>query len=262
MNAGKMERAATALKTLRNSSGPALRLLDDLRPIDISEGYDLQGVLSTQLESSKGICCGHKIGCTTPVMQEFLNILHPCAGRLYAHEVYEHSVVLRLCDFIGVGVECEIALRLRHDIIPSNAPHTELSVLSSVGTVMAAAEIVDNRYIDFIDFGIPSLVADDFFSSGAVLGVAVSIDGLNLAAVQGTTLIDGVEIASGLGNAVMGNPLNALAWLANQKSERGEKLKAGEVIMTGSVVETEWIDKPCEVICRISPLGEVRLNFI
>jgi 2-keto-4-pentenoate hydratase len=262
MNAGKMVRAANAFKALRNSSGPALRLPDDLRPIDISEGYDLQGILSAQLESSKGICCGHKIGCTTPVMQAFLNILHPCAGRLYTYEVYEQSVVLHLCDFVGVGVECEIALRLHQDIIPSKAPHTKLSVLSSVGAVMAAAEIVDNRYTDFNDFGIPSLVADDFFSSGAVLGAAVSIDGLNLAAVQGTTLIDGVEIASGLGDAVMGNPLNALAWLANQKSDRGEKLKAGEVIMTGSVVETQWICKPCVVICRIAPLGEVRLIFI
>ena len=262
MNAGKMVRAANAFKALRNSSGPALRLPDGLRPIDISEGYDLQGILSTQLESSKGICCGHKIGCTTPVMQAFLNILHPCAGRLYTYEVYEQSVVLHLCDFVGVGVECEIALRLHQDIIPSKAPHTKLSVLSSVGAVMAAAEIVDNRYTDFNDFGIPSLVADDFFSSGAVLGAAVSIDGLNLAAVQGTTLIDGVEKASGLGDAVMGNPLNALAWLANQKSERGEKLRADEVIMTGSVVKTQWIDKPCQVICRIAPLGEVRLIFI
>jgi 2-keto-4-pentenoate hydratase len=262
MNVDKTARAVTAFKALRNSSGPALSLSDDLRPIDISEGYDIQEVLSTQLESSKGICCGHKIGCTTPIMQEFLKIFHPCAGRLYTYEVYQHNAVLRLCDFVSVGVECEIALRLRHDIIPSKAPHNELSVLSSVGAVMAAAEIVDNRYIDFNDFGIPSLVADDFFSSGAVLGVDVSIDGLNLAAVQGITFIDGTEIASGLGDAVMGNPLNALAWLANQKSDRGEKLKAGEVIMTGSVVETQWIDKPCEVICRIAPLGEVRLNFI
>ncbi len=262
MNAAKVLRAATKFKKMRNSSGPAFRLSDELRPIDISEGYDVQEVLSAQLESSKGICCGYKIGCTTKVMQEFLNILHPCAGRLYAHEVYEHSVVMRLCDFVRVGVECEIALRLRDDIIPSKAPHTALSVLSSVGAVMAAAEIVDNRYIDFNDFGIPSLVADDFFSSGAVLGEAITIDGLDLAAVQGTTLIDSIEIASGLGEAVMGNPLNALAWLANQKSERGEKLKVGEVIMTGSVVETRWIDTPCEVICRITPLGEVRLNFI
>ena len=255
-------KAANVFKALRNSSGPAVRLSNDLRPIDISEGYDLQEVLSAQLEISKGIRCGYKIGCTTSVMQAFLNVLYPCAGRLYTSEVYEQSVVLHLCDFVGVGVECEIALRLRHDIIPSNAPHTKLSVLSSVRSVMAAAEIVDNRYTDFNDFGIPSLIADDFFSSGAVLGPAISIDGLNLATVQGTILIDGVEIASGLGDAVMGNPLNALVWLANQKSDRGEKLKAGEVIMTGSVVETQWIDKPCEVICRIAPLGEVKLIFI
>jgi len=127
---------------------------------------------------------------------------------------------------------------------------------------MAAAEIVDNRYSDFQDFGTPSLIADDFFSSGAVLGPAIDLESLDLAVAQGSTFIGGVEVASGLGDAVMGNPLNALAWLANHKSKRGESLLAGDVIMTGSVVETQWIDKPCVVECRVVPLGVVTLRFI
>ena len=262
MGADNLERTVDTFIAMRTSDTSSVRVSDELRPKDISEGYDLQGALSAQLQSSKGACCGHKIGCTTPVMQAFLEIQHPCAGRLYTNEVYQLDVELVLSDFVGVGVECEIALRLGQDITPNGVPHTKASVASCVEAAMAAAEIVDNRYTDFHDFGTPSLIADDFFSSGAVLGPAVSLNDLDLAAAQGTTVIDGVDIVSGLGEAVMGNPLNALAWLANQKSERGETLKAGDVIMTGSVVETQWIDKPCVVECQVAPLGEVTLRFV
>ena len=262
MVAGDLERASDAFKAMRVSSASSVRVSDELRPKNISEGYDLQDVLSAKLEQTKGVCCGHKIGCTTPVMQAFLNIPHPCAGRLYANEVYQLNVELALSDFVGIGIECEIALSLGQDIIPGTAPHTATSVASSVVAAMAAAEIVDNRYTDFHDFGTPSLIADDFFSSGAVFGPAIDFENLDLAVARGSTFIDGVEVASGLGDAVMGNPLNALAWLANHKSKRGEPLLAGDVIMTGSVVETQWIDKPCVVECRVVPLGVVMLRFI
>lgn len=247
---------------LRLQPSASARLADGLRPDTIAQGYDLQSALSLLLEPAKGTCCGHKIGCTTPVMQKFLDINHPCAGRLYTDEVHESGVTLNLQDYVGVGVECEIALRLNQDLAGNQGPHTRHSVAAFVGAVMAAAEIVENRYEDFHEFGIPSLIADDFFSAGAVLGAPVSPNELNLAMVKGTTAIDGLDVGHGLGSAVMGHPYEALAWLANQKCERGEYLKAGDVVMTGSVVETQWIKEPCQVTCRVTPLGDVKMIFV
>jgi len=238
------------------------RLANDLRPQTITQGYDLQDALCLLLEQEKGVCCGHKIGCTTPVMQTFLGIDHPCAGRLYDNEIYASGVTLNLDDYVGVGIECEIALRLAQDIPKDLAPHTRHTVAQSVGAVMAAAEIVENRYQDFHDFGIPSLIADDFFSAGAVLGAPVLPNELQLEQAKGTTFIDGQEAGSGLGSSVMGHPYEALAWLANQKNERGEPLRAGDIVMTGSVVETQWIDTPCQVTCQVLPLGDVKMVFV
>jgi len=262
MDKGVIEKSAALFAQLRRAKAPATRVADNLAPQDVSDGYDLQNAVSRLLETDKGMACGHKIGCTTPVMQEFLGIDHPCAGRLYEKEVFSDSVTLRLADFVGVGVECEIALRLGKSLEPDGAPYSGATVKGAVEAAMAGVEIVDNRYADFHDFGIPSLIADDFFSAGAVLGPPVPIQDLDLSAAHGVMQIDGAPVGEGLGSAVMGTPLNALAWLANQKAERGESLKAGEIIMTGSIVATQWISKPCTVISGVAPLGEVRLIFV
>lgn len=255
-------KAARVFADLRRSKSASLRVPDDVRPGDISQGYELQAALGLILQSDKGARCGHKIGCTTPVMQNFLNIDHPCAGLLYENEVHDKSVTLHLSDFVGVGVECEIALRLGQDLTPQDAPYTKDQVAGAVDQIMAAAEIVDNRYLDFHDFGIPSLIADDFFSGGAVLGAGNDPSGIDVPSAKGTTFIDDREVGTGFGKAVMGHPFNALAWLANQKAERGEILKAGDIIMTGSVVETQWITEPCVVRCSVEPLGQVMLTFV
>ena len=262
MDIQSIQKAVNELENLRKTTAPSSRLAGDICPATLGEGYDLQNALSERLQNEKGPVCGHKIGCTTEVMQKFLNIEQPCAGRLYEKEIYSEAVELRLSDFTAVGVECEIAIRLGKDLTPGGQPFTQESVADAVDVAMAAAEIVDNRYADFHDFGIPSLVADDFFSAGAVLGPAVNLQGFDLSTAQGKVQIDGVEVGSGLGSFVMGHPLNALAWLANQKSERGEGLQAGDIIMTGSLVETQWIDKPCVVTCHVEPLGEVRMTFV
>ncbi len=262
MKAGTIEDAAKAFAQMRQSKSAAERLADNLAPATVSEGYDVQNALCALLEAEKGPAIGHKIGCTTPVMQEFLGIDHPCAGRLYANEVVSDAVTLRLIDFVGVGVECEIALRLGRTLKPGDTPFSQASVADAVEVAMAAVEIVDNRYADFHDFGTPSLIADDFFSAGAVLGPPVPITDMDLSMAHGVMQIDGTEIGEGRGSAVMGNPLQALAWLANQKAERDEVLKAGDVIMTGSIVATQWITKPCTVLSRVTPLGEVRVTFV
>ncbi len=261
MEIKKIQEAASKFVELRLALSPSAPVADGLRPGDIDQGYRLQKAAAELLDPHKGAVCGYKIGCTTPVMQKFLGINHPCSGRLYNNEVFASAVTLKTADFVAVGVECEIALRLGKDLRSQDRPHSPESLIAAVSEVMAAAEIVDNRYQNFHEFGIPSLIADDFFSAGAVLGRPVALADVDLATLRGTTRIDDVEVGSGLGSDVMGHPLTALAWLANKQCGRGEMLKAGDVIMTGSVVETQWIDRPCVVTCDIPPLGRVQLEF-
>ena len=108
----------------------------------------------------------------------------------------------------------------------------------------------------------PTLIADDFFNSGCVLGDPLrDWRKLDLGKLSGATYVNGVEVGRGTGALVMGNPLEALAWLANSRVKHGlAPLKAGEFVMLGSVVETKWLDAGDEVRVEIEELGELTLS--
>ena len=102
---------------------------------------------------------------------------------------------------------------------------------------MAAIEIVDDRYADWRSLDTLTLIADDFFQAGIVLGAAdADWRRLDLAALPGMMAINGEERGRGRGGDVLGHPLTALAWLANQLSVYGIGLRRGQVVLTGSVV--------------------------
>ena len=127
---------------------------------------------------------------------------------------------------------------------------------------MTAIEIVDDRYENWRTIGTPTLIADDFFAAGAVLGPPVALDPPRSSAATGTTVINGAEVGRGRGADVMGNPLNALAWLANSLAARGEMLRRDEVVLLGSLVETRWLARGDHVAIAVSGLGEVTLSIV
>ncbi len=108
----------------------------------------------------------------------------------------------------------------------------------------------------------PTLIADDFFDAGCVLGEpVVGWRSLDLASLSGVTWINGVEVGRGRGADVMGHPFEALAWLANSLARRGRYLRAGEFVFTGSVVETKWLQPGDRVVMEIERLGKVEAVF-
>jgi len=128
--------------------------------------------------------------------------------------------------------------------------------------VMAGMEIVDARYVDYTRLDTPTLIADDFFDAGVVLGEEhEDWQGIDLPTVGGVTRINGEEAGRGTGRDVMGHPFNALAWLANQRSRRGLSLAAGEFVFLGSVVETKWVTRGDHVVMDLDRLGRVEARF-
>jgi len=246
----------------RRISREAIDLPAELRPASETDGYALQG-LSNHMLSDKGLgaVVGHKIGCTTPVMQAFLGIPSPCAGEIFAKTVAHERARLAHGAFRRIGAECEIAIELARDITPEEAPFTLGTIAGAVGAVMAGIEIVDDRYADYRTLGVPSLIGDNFFNAGCVLGrPARDWQRLDLAALKGRTLINDEEAGSGTGAMVLGHPLAALAWLANARSRRGLGLKRGEFVFLGSLVETKWLKPGDKLRIEIEELGEVALE--
>lgn len=233
-------------------------------PRELRAAYALQAEANRLLErAGMGRRVGHKIGCTTPVMQAFLGIPSPCAGEIFAKTVLRSGARIPARGFVRVGVECEIAVRLSSDLPARPKAWDREAVADAVEGAMAAIEIVDDRYADYKALGVPLLVADDFFNAGCVLGpLRRNWRGLDLAGLQGRMSINGQEVGRGRGELVMGHPLNALAWLANTRIEHGlAPLRKGQFVLLGSVVATHWLKAGDRVETEVEGLGSLRLDI-
>src|SRR5215469_763081 len=140
---------AQAIASMRRSRTPLKTLPAWSAPRDEAEGYLVQRALHDLLLPQTGALVGYKIGCTSKVMQEYLDIPHPCGGGVFERGVHDSGVRLNTADFVRVGVECEIA---------------------AIEAYMPAIEVVDDRYEQWETLGAPTLIADDFFAACCVLG--------------------------------------------------------------------------------------------
>jgi 2-oxo-3-hexenedioate decarboxylase/2-keto-4-pentenoate hydratase len=264
MTSGAIADAAALLCAARVARRRLARLPEDCRPADLGAAYAVQDALHGRLSAAGwGTLAGHKIGCTTPVMQRFLGIDHPCAGGVFAPTVRHASGTFSHAEFLHVGVECEIAVRLGHDLPPQRAPYDRAVVAAAVGACMAAIEVVDDRYLDYRALDTPTLVADDFFNAGCVLGAPLATwRALDLAALRGRMTINDIEVGTGSGGDILGHPLDALAWLANALAARGRQLNAGEFVLLGSVVETRWVGPGDAVEASIEGLAPASVRFV
>lgn len=257
-----MDDAARRIAAARLQRGLVTALPAASMPMDEAEGYRLQSAVHRLLSARLGPIAGHKIGCTTAVMQRMLGIASPCAGAIFASTAFRGSAALPHLSFWRVGVECEIAVFLGEDVGPSGAPWSAERIGSHVAGCAVAMEIVDDRYDDYRRLGAPLLIADDFFNAGCIVGAPVSDwRRLNLTALGGRTTINGVEVGNGFGRDVMGHPFAAVAWLANLRAAQGTGLRAGEFVLTGSVVETRWVARGDQVSVVVDELGEVTASF-
>ena len=254
--------AAKAIASARRNRAPLKALAKDVVPRDEAEGYRIQRAVHDLLLPQTGALVGYKIGCTSAVMQQYLDIPHPCGGGLFAKGVHESGAKLRFKDYVRVGVECEIAVRLARNLSPSEAPFTAEWVMEAIEAYHPAIEIVDDRYVKWETLGAPTLVADDFFAAGCVLGEAVARnEAPDLLQVTGRAVINGKEVGRGTGADVLGHPHNALAWLANHLAEEGKGLHEGQIVLTGSLVKTVWLDAGDSVVMELDGLGTVTADF-
>ncbi|QWG15000.1 fumarylacetoacetate hydrolase family protein [Bradyrhizobium sediminis] len=258
----KILAAAKAIATARRNRTPLAALPPDIAPRDEAEGYRIQRAQHDLLLPHAGAMVGYKIGCTSAVMQRYLDIPHPCGGGVFAKGVHDSGARLAASDYVRVGVECEIAVKLARDLLPTEAPFTAEWVGEAIEAYYPAIEIVDDRYVKWETMGAPTLVADDFFAAGCVLGEAVErTKAPDLLKVAGRAVINGVEAGRGTGADVLGHPHNALAWLANHLAAEGRGLHAGQIVLTGSLVKTVWLKAGDSVTMELAGLGNVQVTF-
>ena len=235
----------------------------DLLPESISEAYEVQGAYQASLSKVYGPVAGYKIAYTTTALQQSSGISEPVAGVILANNVRQSPAVLNSADFVQPGIECEVGVRLGRDLPASGAPYDRDGVSDAVEAVMTAFEVVDNRRTQGQDTQTQLLttIASNILNAGIVLGEPVADwRGIHLAGCRGYMEINGELVGEGMGSDVMGHPLEPLAWLANNLASRGLELKAGMVVITGSIVSPKWLKPGDSALIEIEGLGRAELS--
>lgn len=228
-----------------------------LAPRDAAEGYAAQLALARMQGAQPP--AGFKIGATARGMQDYLGVSGPMAGFM-AGPILGNGARVRLADFVRPGVECEIGLRLGRDIAPGKLGRA--AAASAIAACFPACEIVENRYTDFKAVGAETLVADQVFHARAVVGDDAAFDPMALDTLEGRISHGGAELGSGPATALLGHPLAVLQFLADSGAAHAfGGLRAGQVVMCGSVTRPFWLDRPGEVAVDFGRLGRLAFTF-
>ncbi|MCC7047558.1 MAG: fumarylacetoacetate hydrolase family protein [Alphaproteobacteria bacterium] len=258
MDAATMDRAAAWLARARQNGTSVGEMPAELKPATAEDGYAIQRrVREKMIAGGRGALIGWKVGATTVPMQKLLNLPGPAAGPILASARLTTPAKLNFADYRKVGIECEVCITLKSPLPAAPGQKTDRkAAAAAVGSIRPAIEVVDNRYGDFTSIGAPTIIADGVFHNAVILGPEIKDwQQVDLAECDGTTSANGEVKLRGKGKEVLGHPLESLAWLANLLSAQGERLEAGQIVMTGSLPLPYWANKGENVEIRIAGLG-------
>lgn len=203
---------------------------------------------------------GYKIGLTTKRMQAMCGIDSPIAGVILADRVHLSGARIPLSAYGHVGLEFEIAVRLGREPRRIGNSFGLEEIADAVDGIAPAIEIIDDRHADYSQLDALSLIADNGWNGGVVLGEFTK-PWPDLAAVEAAVAIDGKVIDRGFGRDVLGHPFHSIAWLATHLSGSGATLRPGEIVMTGSLVTTKFPDINASYRYELSGVGSVALSI-
>lgn len=261
----RVERVAEALEgqhaertRFEPLSGPlALETLD--------EAYAAQRALIRRWsEGARGPIAGYKIALTSRAVQELCGVDHPCAGAIFASTVRSSPATVARGDFVRLGLEFEVCFRLAAPLPARPRPYTAASVRDAVAEAVPAFELVEDRASDYARLSAISLVADNCWCGGIVVGQAAgdwrSLDLTATPVRLEYTRGGATEVETATTGAALGDPLNALAWLANVLGGQGRPLDAGMWVMTGSALRTRFAEAGDRAVYTVEGLGSVAVT--
>ncbi len=257
-NAARLNAMAQWMWDARQQRLPYRNLPDGLRPASIAEAYAAQEAYYRLAEPVYGAVAGAKIATTTKVMQQLMGIDHPCGGAIFARTIHVSPATLRTADYVNLRIESEIALKLGADLPASGAPWTRETVAPAVAGAMAAFELIEDRNADYTHTEAASLIVENCWNGGVVIGTPKPASCAALVGITGRLTIGGKAAGDGAAE----DPCATLAWLANHLAERGRDLKAGMVVITGSLIPTVSIASGQRAVFTVDGLGEIMMDAV
>jgi len=244
------------------ASRRAIAPLTETEPdIAIADAYRIQlRMIERRLAERNERVIGKKIGVTSQVVMDMLKVDQPDFGHLTSGMVYGDGAAIDADILIAPKAEGEIAFVLKHDLIGPGV--TNADVLRATEYVLPCFEIVDSRIRDW-KIRIQDTVADNASSGVFVLGdAAIDPRKIDLSVVGMTLEKNGEIVATGAGAAALGHPVNAVTWLANTLGQLGMGLKAGEVILSGSLAAMVPVQAGDNLRMTLGGVGSASVRFI
>ena len=259
MDEAKSRRAAEALLNEHKTGAQFRTMAPDVGLSSMPDAYDIQDKYVELLRAEHGEAIGYKVGLTSKTMQAFCRIDHPIGGVVLAKREHQSGATIRRGDYGRLGLEFEIAVRIKSDI--SASATTSAAVAPHIDGICAAIEIVDDRAADYSQLDVKSLVADNSWNGGVVLS-SFSSQWPDLESMLGKATQNGTPCGEGYGRDILGHPFNSVAWLNAQLASRGGGLRKGQIVMTGSVMKTVFPTEPADFRFEFEGLGAVELKVI
>lgn len=233
-----------------------VKVTAQLKPdLTVEEGYLVQQELVAMKLAEGRKIIGPKMGLTSQAKMQQMGVDEPIYGYVFDYMLIDNGGKVSLSDLIHPKVEAEIAFIIGEDIVGPGI--TGAQVLAKTESVLPALEIIDSRYENF-NFTLPDVVADNASTSRVVFGTTIkSPEQFELDLVGATLSINGELKELGAGAAVLGHPANAIAMLANMLAKKGDKIRKGDVILSGALTGAVLLEKGDVVSGKFDGLGEV-----
>ncbi|MCY1365441.1 2-hydroxyhexa-2,4-dienoate hydratase [compost metagenome] len=241
--------------------GETIEPLTRTDSLDIDDAYHISLSMLERRQADGEQVIGKKIGVTSKAVQEMLGVHQPDFGFLTDRMQFDNDACVSLsqANLIQPRAEGELAFILKSDLIGPGI--TQADVLEATDSVVACFEIVDSRIRDW-KIAIQDTIADNASCGVFVLGdCRISPAGIDLANVRLDMKRNGELHSSGLGSAVQGHPAEAVAWLANTLGGFGVPLRAGEIILSGSLVPLVPVQAGDHFELTVSEIGSASIRF-
>lgn len=259
----RFKQAGEYLAAEYTANRPLDIMRQDFAPRSQVEAYAIQDVFQSRMMVVRGPAAGYKIAYTNAIMRERSGVNAPCSGRILSNGVLDSPAKVRRADFVRLGVECEVAVKIASEIPASGAPYSREDIAGAIEWLAVSFEVIDGRPGADAEGQDPALkaIVTNISNAGAVLGEPVADwRDIDLPASRGSLVVNGELIGEGVGADVLGHPVEPVAWLANNLAELGKSLEAGAIILTGSFVPPYMLDAGDVAVVAIDGLGEARLD--
>ncbi|OBA69260.1 2-keto-4-pentenoate hydratase [Mycobacterium sp. 1554424.7] len=250
---------AADLAQAERSREPIAPLTAGYPDIDVVDAYEIQLINIRQRVAEGARVLGHKVGLSSLAMQQMMGVDEPDYGHLLDEmQVFEDTPV-KAGRYLYPRVEVEVGFILSDDL--PGAGCTEDDVLAATEALVPSIELIDTRITDW-KIALCDTIADNASSAGFVLGQArVSPADIDVKAIDAVLTRNGEVIAEGRSDAVLGNPVTAVAWLSRKVESFGVRLKKGDIVLPGSCTRAIDAHAGDEFVAEFTGLGSVHLSF-